>query len=393
MIIQSQLVNKKFLLLEIAIGFILSYWIITSFFSGDTKFENLALGTETASYQALDENRKLIHITKIEGEEQREFLGNWEKRGKKDVILFFGNSQMHSINQLKDGEVNFLELLYNDNRNDTLEILGNSFPNAGIQEFYLGYEYWKRILPLKTVVIPLFMDDMREDGIRNVFFSDLIGNKYQLNDSSDFMIQKINKELRDYWPTNSNNQTAEVNADMAALKETVQEKTEIYLNDKLDQNSRAWLNRQNVRGEFFNWLYKFRNTVLGINANTIRKMIPQRMESNFHALDLIVNDCIKNHRKVLLYIPPIRSDVTLPYDAAEYSDFKKRIEGLANANHQLVSFRNYESIVPGSLWGYKAATNLKAEKEIDFMHFQFTGHRIVADSLQRMLNRINGPVK
>ena len=50
---------------------------------------------------------------------------------------------------------------------------------------------------------------------------------------------------------------------------------------------------------------------------------------------------------------------------------------------------NYESIVPGELWGYKEATNLMDEREIDFMHFQYRGHQILADSLQVQLDILN----
>ena len=381
--------SKNILLVEIAIGSILSYWAITTYFSGNTRFEDLALGTETTSYQALDENKKLIHIVKIEGEEEHEFITSWKKRGRKDVVLFFGNSQMHSVNQMKTGEVNFLELLYAKNRSDTSEVLGNSLPNAGLQEFYLAYEYWKDILPLKTIVLPVFMDDMREDGVRSVFFSDLVNNKYQLRDTADYLALQINKHLRGYWSNNPNNKTEDTRADMAALRETFQEKTETYLNGKLEHNSQAWVNRQNVRGEFFNGIYKLRNTVFGINANTIRQMIPQRYRSNLHALELIINDCLRNNCKVLLYIPPIRSDVKLPYNLDEYNNFKKMVEGFALKNSTRVVFKNYEHIVPAQLWGYKAATSLRSEVEIDFMHFQFKGHQILADSLQRALNKIN----
>ncbi|HRI33000.1 MAG TPA: hypothetical protein PLD02_04555, partial [Saprospiraceae bacterium] len=262
--------SKKLLLVEILIGAALSYWVITSFFSSNTKFEELALGTETVSWFATDEDKKSIHIEKINAGERGDFLKGWENRGKKGVILLLGNSQMHSINQIKQGDANFLELIYSKTRNDTVEVLGHSMPNAGLQEYYLAYTYWSKILPVKSVVIPLFMDDMREDGVRDVFFSELILEKYQLRDSTDYLIHKVNGELRRFWSNNPNSKSAEFNADMAALRETFQEKTETYLNSELEDKSRAWANRQNVRGEFFNWMYKLRNTVFDIRANTIR---------------------------------------------------------------------------------------------------------------------------
>ena len=380
--------KDKWLFLELVTGAVLSFWIVSVYFTGDTKFEELALGSETTSYQARDASGKLIHIVKIDQAEKLEFLSGWKDRGKKQVLCFFGNSQMHGINQMNPGDVTFLELLNRQYENDRLEILGHSLPNAGLQEFYLAYQYWKDILSIDALVIPLFMDDMRENGVRKVFFSNLVIEKFQVQDSIDFLTKQINKELRGYWSASEDPDAVMGRADMAALHETFQEKTEIYLNDRLEQNSLAWNNRKNVRGDMFHWLYKFRNTVFGINASSVRRMIPQRFEWNMHALELIIMDCIQDDRRVVLYIPPIRSDVPLPYDAIDYEFFKKRIEELTRKYKSHVAYRNYEGIIPGSLWGYKAATDLTAGKEIDYMHFQFRGHQILADSLENDLSQL-----
>ena len=147
------------------------------------------------------------------------------------------------------------------------------------------------------------------------------------------------------------------------------------------------MNRPNVRGDFFNWLYRLRNTVFRIKASTIRKMIPQRYELNMQALKLLVEDCVSERKKSILYIPPIRSDATLPYDENDYNNFKKQVKELSEKMGPLVYFRNYEGIVPAELWGYKAATNLQSDREIDYMHFQYRGHQIMADSLQLILNQ------
>ena len=198
----------------------------------------------------------------------------------------------------------------------------------------------------------------------------------------------VNNELQNYWSGNANNQTSQGNPDMAALRETYQEKTELYLNGQLDTISEAWTNRQNVRGKFFNWLYRLRNSFFGIKANTVRKMIRSRYNMNMDALESLVSSALANKTKVLLYIPPIRSDVTLPYDSSEYAEFKSSIASLARDHADSVLFRNYESIVPGIYWGFKEATDLSGDREVDFMHFQFEGHRILADSLHSVLTKI-----
>jgi len=382
---------KRGLLFEICAGLILSYWIISIFFSGTAKFEELALGTETITYQALDKEGKIIHLQHIDSVEKNEFVSGWVKRGKKDVVFILGNSQTHSINQKKDNEVNYVELLHNANPLSMREVLCVSQPNAGLQEFYLSYAYWKTIFPIRQVIIPVFMDDMREDGVRaDVFFSSLVEEKFQLKDTTQQMVHKINADLRSFWSHNNVNAGSTVKNEMSlSSDETLQERTEKKINTWLDMHSVVWSNRQNVRGDFFNWTYRLRNTVLGINANTIRKMIPQRYDLNLEALNLMVNDCLASEISIVLYIPPIRFDVTLPYDLDEYQRFKSDIEAIAKKHPGKIVFKNYESSVPPELWGYKDATNLKDEREIDFMHFQFRGHRILADSLQRSMNLLN----
>ena len=143
---------------------------------------------------------------------------------------------------------------------------------------------------------------------------------------------------------------------------------------------RIWANRENFRGYIFNWLYILRNTIFGIRPQTIRPIIESSYSSNLVALHQLLELTKRSKTKVLLYIPPIRSDVPIPYAQQEYSRFIKDIE-MFRANYKNVNFRDYSSIIPGKYWGYKEATNFVDKKEFDFMHFQFEGHRILADSL------------
>lgn len=374
-------------LLELFCAFFASLMVIHFNFSENKNFETLAFGTQTVSYQSTDSHGTLNHIIKINNEESQQLIKGWENRGKKSVMMILGNSQTHSINQKKDKETNYVEALQRKFLNKNIDVICTSFPNASLQEFYLSYLYWKNKLPIQTVVVPVFMDDLREDGVRgDVFFSDLIDERFLIKDSSDYLPRKINKELQVFWHNKSQEVSLSENNDMAALSETFQEKTETWLNTKLSENFSIWNHRANIRGDFFNWLYKARNTILRIDASTVRKMIPQRYVYNIHALELIVEDCIASNIKVYLYIPPIRFDVKLPYDEGEYHKFKNEILVFANRYPQKVKFKNLESVIPGELWGYKEATNLTSDKEIDYMHFQFKGHQILADSLVSFIN-------
>ena len=62
------------------------------------------------------------------------------------------------------------------------------------------------------------------------------------------------------------------------------------------------------------------------------------------------------------------------------------MENIALTNSEFIQFYNFEKIVPGELWGYKGSTNLLEKREVDYMHFQYKGHQILADSLIKYLN-------
>ena len=52
-------------------------------------------------------------------------------------------------------------------------------------------------------------------------------------------------------------------------------------------------------------------------------MIKGTYIKNLKAYEDILNLAQKNKVKVLVYIPPLRNDVKIPYDISEYSKFKK----------------------------------------------------------------------
>ena len=368
--------KPKVNLLQIILSTFFAFCIISFFFSGDKKFENLALGTATSSYRAKDKFNNLIDIFRINEHEEIAILNGWIKRGQKKVIFFLGNSQTHGINQKQKDDINIIELLHDTLKCYNVDVLCNSFPNASMQEFYLSFKYWQGKLPIKTLIIPIFFDDFREDGIRDVFFDRLVKTKFLLPDSSNKLIQKINLNLKSYWGSKVILESNERN------EATTQEKVEYSINNYLANNIVTWNQRENVRGDFFVWIYKLRNTIFGIKAQTIRKMIPLRFESNMETLKLILADAKNNNVKVILYIPPIRNDVILPYEKADYQKFKKDILNLKAVNCMVLDF---DDIIPGKLWGYKEATNLLEKREVDYMHFQFKGHQILADSLFRYI--------
>jgi hypothetical protein len=373
---------KKYLpLAEILLGICLGFLLINTFFTETKKFENLDLGSETSPYYAHTDTFPL-HLSNSHLSEFSKLKGGWVQRGAKPVLLLLGNSQTHAINQWKEGQVNFAEILYNKYKKNGLEVLTHSIPNANLQELYLLYSFWVANFPVKKVVLPVFVDDLREDGIRDVYARIITDTHFLLKDSS-VIAGEINKQLITFAPTDT--KTTVNKKDMHALKETVQERSETYLNTKLQQNFKSWNYRETVRGDLFTWMYKLRNTVLGINPQTKRSIIPSLKEKNLSALKAICNDAQKRGIEVYVYIPPVRNDVSPPYYETEYATAIKDITDMLNLfpNCRL---KELDGIIEGKYWGTKDATAFFRGREYDFMHFQYAAHIILADSLYSFIN-------
>ena len=105
------------------------------------------------------------------------------------------------------------------------------------------------------------------------------------------------------------------------------------------------------------------------------------------ALDLIIEDAALNKINLFLYIPPIRNDVKLPYDIDDYNKFKNEIEHKSKRYDQFIYYDDFSEIVPSIFFGLKSSTTLNNKKEeIDFMHFQFKGHKILGETLLNFYN-------
>ncbi|MEM9820477.1 MAG: hypothetical protein AAF985_05375 [Bacteroidota bacterium] len=366
------------LLLEIIVGIFIGFLVLWKVTQRQVDFENLALGKETKTYFAQKDGAP-IHLKTMDTPEWKQMKAGWKQRGSKEVILVLGNSQTHSINQLKPGEVTYNELLFTDFQEE-YDVLTLTYPNAGLQEFFLTISYALNQYPIKAITVPIFMDDMRENGIRTTAFTDLAEQGYRLQDTT-LIALKINQALS---KLNTSNDTDD---DLQALRETPQEKTEKYLSDQLSAQAMMWKERPKVRGELFISLYRLRNSILGINAQTKRKMIPSYYRDNLEALEGLLR--LGEHANVVTfcYIPPIRQDVEVPYDLSEYNNFKKDIAQLTQ-QYPNTYFSNLEAIIPAEYWGVKKSTNISGKAELDFMHFQYQGHELLYSKLKEELTQL-----
>jgi hypothetical protein len=291
------------------------------------------------------------------------------------TVLWLGNSQLHYINQYREGDHLAPYWLRMEWKMPAcIEPLGCSLPNANLQEFLILSRYAAIKMPIDLLILELVFDDMREDDLRRDFSQVLsfdVAAKLRENSSAAGAI--IDRFA-----------ASQKGAEQGETKEgglgTVQEHAEKWLNESLSGMWHLWAKRRDMESAVFVWLYNFRNAALGIKPTTVRRMIQSRYDMNMAALRDTLDDYNRRGIPVLLYIAPIRQDKTLPYDISAYNRWKESMGALSDEFG--ARLLNLETLVPGDLWGSYVG------EEIDFMHFQGQGHRIVAEALLPHVRKI-----
>lgn len=283
------------------------------------------------------------------------------------VVLWLGNSQLHTINYAKPGDHLAPYWVRKWTRcPDSTIPLGVSLPNANLQEHYILAKYAFEKVPVKLLLLELCFDDLREDGLRDEFGALLQdGERGSLSDEpvARGIIDLAEAEWKHVDPNEEN----------PGLDGFVQKGLEDQLDSGLGTVWPLWAKRQHLRVKLLTDIYFLRNDVLGIKPTTVRKLIAPRYDRNMAALEALLGEARDKHIPVVAYIAPIRNDVPLPYDSVEYARWKSVVEPLARKYG--ATFANLENLVPGSLWGSYHGD------DIDFMHFQGPGHQLLAKAV------------
>jgi hypothetical protein len=366
-------VNNCWKLISILLGGTLAlFGIGLSVKPHQTNFEEAsALGAATTSIYSRVADYP-IHCK--DSRDAADCLAGLKSRKASSSALWLGNSQVHAVNQWHEGETNSTPLLFEKLKSHGLDLLTFSQPNASLQEHYVLFEYLQLRLHLQQLILPAVFDDTRESGIRHelsVLLDDVATQEAMAT-------TEIGQRILQARETGSVKDD-----DTAGIAHTLQERVEQSLNTWLEEVSPLWAARPEIRGRLLISLYLWRNTLLGIKPTTKRKIIRSRYEDNMAAMAAILASAKSHDVKVLVYVAPLRNDVDVPYLDSEYRQYKTDVESLADRYG--ATFANLENLVPARLWGSKAATSSGGGDELDFMHFQAGGHRLLADRLAELV--------
>ena len=342
-------------------------------------WEELALGKETFSPHSYLQNGlrvyakyedKVIHCEALEGCSRN----SYKKSGNKK-ILWLGNSQLHAINQFKNGQMLTSEHLFRKLLTKKNDLLTVSFPSANLQEHFVIFSSVSSDIELSKLIIGVVFDDFREEGVR---FE--IAKSFSQGDIRPILSNsEIGRQILKDNKTNT-----DIEDEFSGLNDSLQKQSEKNLNKFLEENTDLWNRRAYLRGYFFNLAYKTRNYIFNINPSSKRKMILPRYEKNWRALEEILKQAKKSNIEVLLYVAPIRNDVDIPYVKEEYENFKNDLKNLSLKHKS--NFLNLEDLISAEDWGLKDSTNVTSEAELDYMHFQESAHKELSNALYDYLN-------
>lgn len=311
-----------------------------------------------------------IHVQA--GSEVENCLIGIKTRKVKNQAIWFGNSQLHAINQYHVGEQSAPGILAAKLSQQDFDLVTFSQGNANLQEHYVMFEYLRSRIPIRQIILPVVFDDLREDGLREQIADLLLNANFR-----SFLSQREFGKLV----------AAKYGVKKVEKKVTVipQEYVENKLNEFLDKWLPIWAARPEMRGDLFVGLYRLRNTVFGITPDTKRKMIYSRYADNMAALEALLSSASDANIPVLMYVAPVGvNNGERPYVESEYGRFKVETEVLAKRYH--VEYQNLENLIPENLWGYKDSTKSDNAPEFDFMHFTAAGHAVLADHIDNLLH-------
>jgi len=334
----------------------------------DTDFSKMGLlGSETVYSQIGNENNHCETFAHKSGNPNSPSIESCIDYGLKNNknILWLGNSQLNGVNQYVDGQLSAPAYLSNEFIDYQENLVIISPPNSSLQEHYLLFEYISNSISLDTVILPLIFDDTREDGIRYSLRKGFSDQKtisdLQASDIGKYLVRKNDKQ--------------QINHSSQKYK-SLQSISENFLDSKASLSFESWNLRDQYRSNISSMLYRLRNYIFDIKPTDVRKIIRGRYDRNLDSFSSILLSAEKKNINVIVYIAPIRNDIRIPYDLNEYSDFKEAVEKISSFYN--VNFINLEKLIPNELWGLKSATTLGGEPEVDFMHFQDEGHKILA---------------
>ncbi|HEY4919253.1 MAG TPA: hypothetical protein VII40_04055, partial [Xanthobacteraceae bacterium] len=299
-------------------------------------------------------------------------------------VLWLGWSQLYAINDYHPGDRTAPSLVAEKLATADIDLIAIAMPNINPREELLVYEYVRRRVRLSGVIVPAWLQGMKQEGIRPTWQAALadpaVRTALAALPSGPSILAANAQEAK----------SAQEIAQKPSLEpaQTTQQRVEGWLTARLDSLFPLWRLRGEAQGRIKlalldskEQVLRLRNLLLGTRArNWVNVIPPARQAINMQALTDLVGAARHDGLPVLLYVPP-RPRREFPFDPAVYAAFKADCERLASSTG--ASFANIEDSVGDGLWG--KIDNGAGELVTDYSHFTAVGHRQMANAMNDAL--------
>jgi len=312
-------------------------------------------------------------------------IGQLPQSTTRKRVLWLGWSQLYAINDYHAGERTAPSLVAEQLDAAGVDLIAIAMPNVNPREELLVYEYLSQRVKLSGVIVPAWLQGMKQEGIRPTWQAALADPAVRARLAS---LPSGTSMLASVAPPSKSAQEVG-RQDLPKDAQTTQERVERGLVAGLTDLFPLWRLRSEAQGEIKLTLLRgkeqvlrLRNVVFGTRAkNWINVIPPVRYAINLEAFTDLVRSARNDGLPVLVYVPPRPRGEPFPFDPAVYRAFKSDSERVAQAAG--ASFANVEDAVADGVWGQ--GDNGAGEIVTDHNHFTAVGHREMADAVTSAL--------
>ena len=272
------------------------------------------------------------------------FNGSLNTLKNKNVLLLGNSQNMSTIVKDNINNHTVIKYLYDNLKESAYLPISLAFPNANLQEQYFVLETVSKKIKLDTVILPIFLDDTRENGLR-----DDVKNYIGKGDD----VSSTNKEINEL-------------IGIAKLS--------IYTDKYLPY----WNKRIEIKNSIEYNLYLLRNFIFNIQKSSNRRIIKSYYLNNLNYFEKIIDFTNKNNIKLIAYIAPIPPGAKI-YDNNEYNEFLNYLKKINSNNYSLYDLNDS---IPKTDWAINPS---KRNEYIDYMHFDGNGHKLLGNILTNIM--------
>jgi len=333
------------------------------------------------------------------------------------VAHLYGASQVHTVRYYKEGDQPLPYFLKNALPDIGLGVM--SEPNLNFQELYVFYKSLDPARLPDVIVIPLVIDDLKEEGLRDGIRTMLFA-KAETDDAQDEYVWTLRER---YKSSGLSRTTALINFesnDFRGFRKTasIQNYVEGRLEGGLDKlfsftdmreqlmgNATILFRRlttrpmETVRTQihtFFGFSGQAmaveaqnqgstegkRTVFLDLSGSWLVDIPPSVYDANFAALKALVTDAHRHGVNVAMYYQPRPQAPRWPYAAGDILRFRKEVNDLCR--EQACTVYDLENLVPDAYFGTEERNGRIV---MDMFHFDIRGHELLGASVAAIIRR------